>query len=194
MSHGFVNTYVLKAALQELVKTPLYIEHGVTLREDWDENLLDVDSNLETASSSTFECDVDVEGNLDEDTMVMGDMSAEELRTHTLNAAPAEGNRAQSLLMVDNVEELCFPDIFGRYERQRAHGYNQMMGYPHICRAELRSYDRRCSSNVSNLFFKLSLLQMRQVMQISTFRLRRGILAQNGNNRYSAKHCYRHTT
>ena len=123
----------------------------------------------------------------DEDSLILANMCAEELLSHTISLAPVEGNQAHSLMLFDHVEELCFPAIYGGHPRLFSNEYNRRMSYTHVARWELRSVDQQCAKDVGNLFFKLYYQQYRQVHNMANFAMRRGSL-ENQMPQLTARH------
>ena len=77
--------------------------------------------------------------------------------------APGEGQTPLSIFQDKNAEYLAFPTIFCGQTRKSNDNRERPIHYSDICKAELRSVDRRCALSVPNMFFKLKKLQMKQI-------------------------------
>ena len=77
--------------------------------------------------------------------------------------APGEGQTPLSIFQDKNAEYLAFPTIFCGQTRTANDNRERPIHYSDICKAELRSVDRRCALSVPNMFFKLKKLQMKQI-------------------------------
>ncbi|XP_053407909.1 uncharacterized protein LOC128559625 [Mercenaria mercenaria] len=62
-----------------------------------------------------------------------------------------------------NAEFLAFPKIYCGQARESNNARMTQLHYSTICKWELRNKDRRVASNVSNIFFKLKKVQIKQV-------------------------------
>ena len=80
-----------------------------------------------------------------------------------LNVAPGEGNFPLGLYTDVYGEFLSFPSIYCGQVRQENNSRAVPLHYSTICKWELRNVDRRVATNVSNIFFKLKKLQIKQI-------------------------------
>lgn len=62
-----------------------------------------------------------------------------------------------------NAEFLSFPAIYCGETRQNNNLRATAVHYSTICKWELRNFDRRVAKNVTNIFFKLKKLQIKQI-------------------------------
>ena len=87
----------------------------------------------------------------------------------TYTYAPGEGQRPIGLYKDPDAEYLAFPTIYCGQRRQE----NKNLHYSDICKYELRCVDRRASSNIPNIFFKLKKLQVKQISEKVSLAFRR---------------------
>lgn len=80
-----------------------------------------------------------------------------------LSVAPAEGNSPLGMFQDINAEFLSFPTIYCGESRQNNNSRITPVHYSTICKWELRNADRRVAHNVTNIFFKLKKLQIKQI-------------------------------
>jgi hypothetical protein len=80
-----------------------------------------------------------------------------------LTVAPAEGNSPLSVFQDVNAEFLSFPAIYCGETRKNNNLRSTPVHYSTICKWELRNIDRRVAKNISNIFFKLKKLQIKQI-------------------------------
>ena len=80
-----------------------------------------------------------------------------------LTVAPAENNVPLGLFQDINAEYLAFPDIYCGQGREPNNSRKVMLHYSTICKWELRNRDRRVAKNISNIFFKLKKVQIKQI-------------------------------
>ncbi|XP_070191701.1 uncharacterized protein [Littorina saxatilis] len=98
-----------------------------------------------------------------------------------LNIAPGEGKHPLGLFMDKDCEEKSFPTIFCGQRRVDNSDRMKPLTYSKICKAELRSADRRAAHSIANIFFKLKKLQMLQIRDLATTALRKVKGAKTGH-------------
>ncbi|XP_070183583.1 uncharacterized protein [Littorina saxatilis] len=97
-----------------------------------------------------------------------------------LNIAPGEGKHPLGLFMDKYCEEKSFPTIFCGQRRINSDRMKPLT-FSKICKAELRSADRRAAHSIANIFFKLKKLQMLQIRDLATTALRKMKGAKTGH-------------
>lgn len=100
---------------------------------------------------------------------------------HALQIAPGEKNHPISVYLDQYSEEKAFPVLFAGQKRTENDERQIPVTFSTICKVELRNVDRRFATCVSNIFFKLKILQTLQVKDIATTALRK-----TTNNSYTA--------
>lgn len=80
-----------------------------------------------------------------------------------LNIAPAEGNHPLSMFQDRFSEFLCFPTIYCGQPREDNNNRETPLHYSTICKWELRNIDRRVAQNITNIFYKLKRVQIKQI-------------------------------
>lgn len=93
-----------------------------------------------------------------------------------LSVAPAEGNSPLGMFQDINAEFLSFPTIYCGESRQNNNSRITPIHYSTICKWELRNADRRVAYNVTNIFFKLKKLQIKQISDKVSLAVRKGKL------------------
>ena len=168
-------------ALQYLLQnSELYQKHNINIEPEWldkfsntnnyppNEDLHDDKSNNSTNSSD------------DEDNNDQEEPNAPSINTliteNTIDAnkdilciAPAEGQKP--IFTDEDTEYLCFPTIFCGQKRQ-TNTYYQLTKRE-IFKYEMRSVDKRVSTNIPNIFWKTKFKQINQIHQQVSFALRR---------------------
>jgi ribosomal protein S6E (S10) len=135
-------------------------------------------------SDSCYNDDGNAQGNdnEEEDEIVCGnqnslldtDISSEGTRHLKFNVAPTEGLSPLGVFLDVHAEELAYPTIFGGKYRTPNHERSKSVTYKDIVKSELRNVDRRCASNISNIFFKFKKLQLQDVTSSVSVRIRQG--------------------
>lgn len=80
-----------------------------------------------------------------------------------LSIAPAEGNTPLSMFQDKFSEFLCFPGLYCGQPREDNNKRITPVHYSTICKWELRNVDRRVAQNVTNIFYKLKRVQIKQI-------------------------------
>ena len=156
----------------------LFQNEGIKLNENWNEVnnetllkekeiqnkpwLLDCEQNNQDFEDEWSEDDGSVlksSGNLD---TVMHPSDFREFN-RILNVAPAEGNTPLGMFQDQNSEFLSFPAIYCGQTRKNNNTRSTPVHFSTICKWELRNSDRRVAKNVTNIFFKLKKLQIKQI-------------------------------
>ena len=94
--------------------------------------------------------------------------------------APAEGQKP--IFTDEDTEYLCFPTIFYGKTRNKNKYYN--LSKREIFKYEMRSVDKRVSTNIPNIFWKTKYKQINQIHQQVSFALRRN---QTKGNKITVK-------
>ena len=94
--------------------------------------------------------------------------------------APAEGQKP--IFTDEDTEYLCFPTIFCGKTRNKNKYYN--LSKREIFKYEMRSVDKRVSTNIPNIFWKTKYKQINQIHQQVSFALRRN---QTKGNKITVK-------
>jgi DNA replication protein DnaC len=79
-----------------------------------------------------------------------------------INVAPCEGNQPISIF-TENIEELAYPTIYCGENRPSNKDRTVIVKYSDLVKSELRRSDRRAASNISNIFFKVKKLLIKQL-------------------------------
>ena len=90
-----------------------------------------------------------------------------------ISVAPAEGNMPLGMFQDLNAEFLAFPKIYCGQTRENNNVRKVPVHYSTICKWELRNADRRVACCISNIFFKLKKLQIKQVSDKVSLALRK---------------------
>ena len=188
--HSYLNelirpAFVLRAA-NYLVQQPLYKREGITLSIDWDQLYKEEFEKFIVDEADKEESDPELiqEDTWDEtiDDQPVNLNKEETYLKQGIIYAPGEGQTPISILYDKNVEELSFPKIYCGHERVITGKHS----YSDICRSELRSADRRCARDPTNIFFKYRMKEMEQQRDaINTF-LRKGYLKDGSYNAQQA--------
>ena len=80
-----------------------------------------------------------------------------------LSVAPGEGNTPLGMFQDKFSEFLSFPNIYCGQTRCDNNARETRLHYSTICKWELRNVDRRVANDVTNLFFKVKKLQIKQI-------------------------------
>ena len=134
--------------------------HNVTTRQNADENdgWTEGDGNTDVMS-----------GNMD---TVMQPADYREFN-QILSVAPGEGNTPLGMFQDKQSEFLSFPNIYCGQTRCDNNSRETRLHYSTICKWELRNVDRRVANDVTNIFFKLKKLQIKQISDKVSLALRK---------------------
>ena len=177
---------VYNATKHFIEHSDLYKEEGVKLAEGWEKELDEtVERDFESKENITS-CTAEEEnsasheaedkdekwnelneeesyGSGNKDTLLQP-LDYTDDGQQALKIAPAEGSSPVSLYLDTYAEEKSFPVLFGGRKRINNEARIRPVTYATICKAELRGHDRRFATSVSNLFFKLKKLQVRDTV------------------------------
>lgn len=175
---------ILKAAKWLVNHSNLFQNEGISVNEDWmvesqfenpfvQENEHNFcDENNETFPQSDIEGDQNNEleaGNLD---TLLHPADFREFN-RILSLAPAEGNITLSMFQDKFSEFLCFPGLYCGQPREDNNKRITPVHYSTICKWELRNVDRRVAQNVTNIFYKLKRVQIKQITDKVTLAMRK---------------------
>src|SRR5882757_9759357 len=137
----FVRPAVIFEAAKFLIQSPLYIEEGIALSNDWLATYNSESADFVVDNESDNE-DIPSEDEWNEtgDDNAMNPGKDETLLKEGIVFAPGEGETPISVINDQYVEELSFPKIFCGQKRNII----GKLSYKDIARSELRSCDRRC--------------------------------------------------
>ncbi|CAB0002561.1 unnamed protein product, partial [Nesidiocoris tenuis] len=154
-------------ALVDLIQTPLYVKHGITADESFlskTNNLMDevdfiiedCDRVLDEDSKGIGESDTELPEDeiddaifadiMDDDILIIDRRRDESFQSKVF--APGQDKQPVPWTKVENLDELCFPGIFGGYEFDPENS----LTYTQRVRFEIRHKDRRSCQN-ERLFF-----------------------------------------
>ena len=90
-----------------------------------------------------------------------------------ISFAPGEGNRPLGIFMDKDSEYVSFPSIY--YGKHQTENSDRLVPvhYSTMRKWELRSKDRRVALSVPNIFYKLKILQIRQIQGSASLSLRK---------------------
>lgn len=170
---------ILMAAQWLIKNSKLFQNEGIELNENW--NIVNNDGLLKEKEIQERLCHSDSEqelqefeedgwseddgsvlrssGNLD---TVMHPADFRELN-RILSIAPAEGNTPLGMFQDRDSEFLSFPAIYCGETRKNNNSRSTPVHFSTICKWELRNCDRRVAKSVTNIFFKLKKLQIKQI-------------------------------
>ena len=131
---------------------------NVTFNESCDKNSMEDDRWSEIDEPE--EC----AGTLDTMLISPDFLDASEHGQSLFSFAPGEGNKPLSIFKDKYCEELAYPGIFCGEARADNSERRVPVYYSDICKSELRRSDRRASSCIENLFFKVKKLQMKIIL------------------------------
>ena len=169
-------------ALQYLLRTSeLYKQHNINIDPQWlqtfsnTSNNSDNEEELHLMNHENLTNSSDDEDNNDEEepnapsinTLVTD--NAIDPNKDILCIAPAAGQKP--IFTYEDTEYLCFPTIFCGQKRQ-INKY-QKVTKREIFKYEMRSVDKRVSTNIPNIFWKTKFKQINQIHQQVSFALRR---------------------
>ena len=178
-----VRPHKIIAALQYLLKTSqLYKENNININPEWLEHFTQQNKSTSLNTEQQYE-NKQSENNIDSsDEEITNEEQPNAPSVNTLLAentidpnknilciAPAEG---QKPIFTDaDTEYLCFPTIFCG-KRRNNNKYHKLTKRE-IFKYEMRSVDRRVSTNIPNIFWKTKHKQINQIHQQVSFALRR---------------------
>lgn len=91
-----------------------------------------------------------------------------------LSIAPGEGNRPLGIFMDKDSEFSSFPTIYcGERRADNDKDRKVPVSYSTVCKWELRNQDRRVAQFVTNIFYKLKKLQIKQIQNSASISLRK---------------------
>ena len=169
-------------ALQYLLRTSeLYKQHNINIDPEWlqtfsnttdeheDEEDLHITNNNNVNNSSDDEVNnSEEEPNAPSINTLVTDNTIDPYKD-ILCIAPAEGQKP--IFTDEDTEYLCFPTIFCGQKRQN--NKYQKLTKREIFKYEMRSVDKRVSTNIPNIFWKTKFKQINQIHQQVSFALRR---------------------
>ena len=178
-----VRPHKIIAALQYLLKTSqLYKENNININPEWLQHFTQQNKSTSLNTEQQYE-NKQSENNIDSsDEEITNEEQPNAPSINTLLAentidpnknilciAPAEG---QKPIFTDaDTEYLCFPTIFCG-KRRNNNKYHKLTKRE-IFKYEMRSVDRRVSTNIPNIFWKTKHKQINQIHQQVSFALRR---------------------
>jgi hypothetical protein len=170
---------ILKAAAWLVSKSKLFQNEGIIVNEQWEnefqndlQNTTDENDQTEKNKSESYEDNLDDQeyaGNCD---TLLHPADFREFN-RILNIAPAEGNNPLSIFQDKFSEFLCFPTLYCGQPREDNNKRETPLHYSTICKWELRNFDRRVAQNVTNLFYKLKKVQIKQISDRVTLAMRK---------------------
>ena len=168
-------------ALKYLISTSdLYKEHNVNIDYEWlklfnnNNNIPKINTNNEKVDSEKLNASSDEDSDSEETpnapciNTLLTDKTTDPNRD-ILCIAPGEGQKP--IFTDDDTEYLCFPTIFCGKRRNNNEYYE--VSKREIFKYELRSQDKRVSTNIPNIFWKTKYKQIKQIHQQVNFALRR---------------------
>ncbi|KAK3922268.1 ATP-dependent DNA helicase RRM3 [Frankliniella fusca] len=188
-THAYASDHVRLPIVFEagryLINTPLFIQYGVTLDENWLEQVqieldqLQQDLDREDDGGNPddpgeHEDDAGWEDVNEEDEMLadqetlLDDVDIISPDTG-ISIAPGENRMPTSLLFDKHVEELSFPTIYCGLARNVA----SSVSVTQIAKAEARMFDRRCAANIPKLFLSFCRLRRQKIAAQVTLALRK---------------------
>ncbi|KAK3908586.1 ATP-dependent DNA helicase RRM3 [Frankliniella fusca] len=188
-THAYASDHVrlpiVFEAARYLINTPLFIQYGVTLDENWLEQVqieldqlqqdLDREDDGENPDDpGEHEDDAGWEDVNEEDEMLadqetlLDDVDIISPDTG-ISIAPGENRMPTSLLFDKHVEELSFPTIYCGLARNVA----SSVSITQIAKAEARMFDRRCAANIPKLFLSFCRLRRHKIAAQVTLALRK---------------------
>lgn len=172
---------ILDATKWLISNSRLFKNEGIALNAEWSimneeslsaeneilksvtNNVSDTENNCDEANTDNWSEDegsvLKPSGNFD---TVMQPADFREFN-RILSVAPAEGNSPLGMFQDINAEFLSFPAIYCGETRRNNNLRATPVHYSTICKWELRNVDRRVAKNVTNIFFKLKKLQIKQI-------------------------------
>lgn len=170
---------ILKAAKWLVSNSKLFQNEGIVINEQWEnENR----ANAQNAVNEIHQTEDDKSENIEDhvnDQAYAGNcdtlLHPADFRefNRILNIAPAEGNHPLSIFQDKFSEFLCFPTIYCGQPREDNNDREIPLHYSTICKWELRNVDRRVAQNITNLFYKLKKVQIKQIADKVSLALRK---------------------
>ena len=174
---------IISALHYLLNNSELYRNHNININEQWLENFT---ANQNENTNNLKEINTEIEINENDNNTSDEDNENEELpnapsvntlltdnnidsNNEILCIAPAEGEKP--IFTDENAEYLCFPTIFCGQKRNNNEHYK--LTKREIFKYEMRSTDKRVSTNIPNIFWKTKYKQINQINQQVSFALRR---------------------
>ncbi|KAI8116853.1 ATP-dependent DNA helicase PIF1 [Lucilia cuprina] len=183
---------VIEAA-RYLVRSDLYIKHGITIDSNWfpsfasqnvvpfvadrqDEIIInDIFNNQNNYNSSTENNinEFDIENlNPGGQETLLNNVPVENIPLQRLVMAPGEGQRPLDMIMDEDSEELAFVTIYGGKKRTCPETYSK------IVRSELRRYDRR-ACRIDKLLYSYKKLELLSIKNATSIALRKHVRSNN---------------
>ena len=165
-------------ALQYLIQnSELYQKHNINIDPDWLHNFSNTNNNTEDQDLQNTNSNNNSDDDDSNNEEVPNAPSTNTLVTENtidpnkdiLCIAPAEGQKP--IFTDEDTEYLCFPTIFCGQKRQ-TNKYHTLTKRE-IFKYEMRSVDKRVSTNIPNIFWKTKFKQINQIHQQVSFALRR---------------------
>ena len=178
-----VRPYKIIEALQYLLNNSnLYKEHNINIDPEWlnDFGTSDTSTTPEAANKRTKENKEDNDTSSDEDNENEESPNAPSVNTllteNTIDPNKtilciAPGEDQKPIFTDEDTEYLCFPTIFCGQRRNNNKYYK--LSKREIFKYEMRSIDKRVSTNIPNIFWKTKYKQINQIHQQVSFALRR---------------------
>lgn len=181
----------IMAAIRYLAEKPLFKEKGITIVEDWLQQIDEGPSTSMLAAGAANEpptnVDLDAMNNAGDDadeahpvddgpfldTMVTNVATAEDLLSYKVEVAPGQGQRPLALFIDHYAEELAFPRIFGGLTRRKTTRRVSML---ERFKWEMTASDPRARTNSANLFFKARKQQINVIRNAAEIRVRKSKL------------------
>ena len=177
-----------------LHNSELYKKHNIDINPEWLENFSKTNNTSQKNApnqSQSHETKNNTDDNSDEDDENEELPNAPSVNTlltentidpnkNILCIAPAEGQKP--IFTDEDTEYLCFPTIFCGKTRNQNKYYN--LSKREIFKYEMRSVDKRVSTNIPNIFWKTKYKQINQIRQQVSFALRRN---QSKGNKITVK-------
>ena len=169
-------------ALEYLLRTSeLYKKHNINIDPNWLETFSHTPDNpINEEELHVTSHENSINSSDDEDNNNENEPNAPSINTlvtdntidpnkEILCIAPAEGQKP--IFTDEDTEYLCFPTIFCGQKRQT--NKYQKLSKREIFKYEMRSVDKRVSTNIPNIFWKTKFKQINQIHQQVSFALRR---------------------
>lgn len=174
---------IIAAAKWLVNNSRLFRNEGISLNTEWnainkdtllqEEEIVNSVLNCNNESEDKHSnCEVDSEQWSEDDNAVLKPsgnfdtvMQPADFRefNRILSVAPAEGNTPLGMFQDVNAEFLSFPTIYCGKSRQNNNSRVMPVHYSTICKWELRNADKRVAHDITNIFFKLKKLQIKQI-------------------------------
>ena len=173
---------IIAAATWLVNNSRLFRNEGISLNTEWnalnkdtllqEEEIVNSVLNCNNVLEDKNNCEVDSEQWSEDENAVLKPsgnfdtvMQPADFRefNRILSVAPAEGNTPLGMFQDVNAEFLSFPTIYCGESRQNNNSRTTPVHYSTICKWELRNADRRVAKDITNIFFKLKKLQIKQI-------------------------------